>query len=147
MKPGSPRANSLNPLRRGGWGNQANMERAFLGHWKIFLGRKVENQKAIHASFPCRAMETLESELKDWVQVSVKNDRNLGLSANFADAIKNTGNGGARLQGPLRGQLVDQAIGEWIGEGDAELDNVGACLFQRESEIDGGRQRGSPAQM
>ena len=87
-------------------------------------------------------METFESELEDRIQVSVEDDRDLGARPDLADAIEHAGNGGARFQGTLRGELIDEAVGERIGKRDAELEDVGAGFFEGESEIDGAREIG-----
>src|SRR5205823_2008768 len=44
----------------------------------------------------------------------------------------------AVLQSALRGGLDDRAVGDRIGEGDAELDRVRAGLGEREDDIGGG---------
>jgi hypothetical protein len=64
------------------------------------------------------------------------------VPADLPDAIENSGNRSARFQGALRGQLIDEAVGERIGKWDAELEDVGAGFFEGEREIDGRRETG-----
>jgi len=111
------------------------MERAVVG--LIFLRRKIENQKAVDAGVARFAMKTFESELEDRIQVGVEDDRDLGARPDLADAIEDARNSGARFQGALGRQLIDEAVGERIGKWNSELEDVGAGFFQRESEIDG----------
>ena len=87
-------------------------------------------------------MKTLEPELENGVQVGVEDDRDLGARPDLADTIEHAGDSGARFQGALRSQLIDEAVGERIGKRDAELENVGAGFFQRQREIDGARKIG-----
>src|SRR4051794_3330295 len=90
----------------------------------IFFRRKIEEQEAIHAGFVGFAMKSLESELEDWVQVSVENNRHLGLSANLSNAIQKPRDRCTGLKRALGGELIDQSVSQRIQERHAELEKV-----------------------
>src|SRR4051812_43784390 len=116
--------------------NQANVQRSVSCKRRLFLRGKVKDQESIDSCLARFAVKLFESKLKDWIQIRVENDRNLRLFANLPDTIKNALDGRPGFECPLCGELIHQAVGQWIGERNAELKNVHAGFFQGESEID-----------
>src|SRR5256885_11600891 len=87
-------------------------------------------------------MESIESELKDRVQISVEDDRHLRATTDLPNAIENAANRGAAFERALGRELVHQTIRERIGEWDTELENVDAGVFQCERKLNRSRQIG-----
>src|SRR2546423_8713921 len=87
-------------------------------------------------------MKPIEPELKDRIQISVKDDRDLRSPPDLPDAIEYAGHSGAGFESALGGQLIHQAIGQRIGERHAQLENVDTGFFERESDIDSAGQAG-----
>src|SRR5260370_37441083 len=81
-------------------------------------------------------MKFIGAELKDRVEITVENNWNLQFQANLADAIENAADGSAGRERSLRRELIDDSIGERIGEWQSELNQIGASFFQCKREID-----------
>src|ERR1700704_2725961 len=81
-------------------------------------------------------MKFSESELEDWIQVSVENDRDLRLFADLPYAFEHAAGGRSGGESALRGELIDDSIGERIGKRQTKLENVRAGFFEREPKID-----------
>src|SRR3954451_22790090 len=92
----------------------------------IFFRRKIEEQEAIHARIVGFAMKSLKSELEDWVQVSIENNRDLRLQGNLADAIETPRNRGTGLKRAVGGELIDQPVSQRIRERHPEFEKVDA---------------------
>src|ERR1700730_19408262 len=81
-------------------------------------------------------MKFSESELEDRIQVSVENDGDIRLFADLPHAFEHAAGGRSGLERALRSQLIDDSISERIGKRQTKLENVRACFFEREREID-----------
>lgn len=60
----------------------------------------------------------------------------------MADGIEHAGGGGSGGEAALGGELVDDAIGEGVTEGDAEFEDIDAGLVEGEGELAGGIEVG-----
>ena len=100
----------------------------------IFIGRKIEDEEAIDAGGLGIAMECLESQGHQGVDVGVEDDGNLRITPNLPDAIENAMRSRASIEGALRGELIDDAVSQGIGEWDTEFKDIDASLFQGEGK-------------
>ena len=64
------------------------------------------------------------------VEVNVQNNRHIRLLANGSNCFEQAFGRGAAGQAPLGGKLIDQAVGQWIAEGDAKLEDIHAGIRQ-----------------
>ena len=60
----------------------------------------------------------------------------------LGDELKNAGKSGAGFEGTLASELIDDAVGEGIGEGNAQFNNIGACFCEGGDEARGGGEIG-----
>ena len=73
--------------------------------------------------------------------VAHQRDRNLAaVPAEPVNEIENAGQGGSGAERALGGELDGGPVRERVGEGDTELDDVGASLGQRRDEALGGSE-------
>ena len=100
-----------------------------------FLRREVEHEQAVRAGLEGLEAEALDAVGVDEVEVGVEDDGDLRLGAHGLENFEDARRGRAGLERALGGELVDDAVGEGIGKGDAELDDVGPGAFERPDQI------------
>jgi hypothetical protein len=101
---------------------------AGLGHLPRLLGRKVEGQHPVDAGLARRAQVGIDAVREDEVVVGVEDDRDVARLAHAPHQLEHPRRRHPRLEGPLRRQLVGEAVGKRVRERDAELEDVRAAL-------------------
>jgi hypothetical protein len=85
-----------------------------------FLGWKIEEKEAIGSGLNGGRFKFFPTKGKNRVVVGEQDEGNIALFfSELGDELKNAGKGGAGLEGTLASELVDDAVGEGIGEGNA----------------------------
>src|SRR6266446_7499702 len=100
-----------------------------------FFGSEVGGEDAVGPSFAGGAREFFQAQLQDVIEIAKEHERNLRGLTDASDEFDYTGERGAGFKGALGGALDCGAVGERIAEGNAELDDVGACLGEREDKF------------
>src|SRR6266436_2906049 len=100
-----------------------------------FFGSEVGGEDAVGPSFAGGAREFFQAQLEDGIVVAEEHERNLRGLTDAADEFDYTGERGAGFKGALGGALNGGAVGERIAEGNAEFDDVGAGLGEREDKF------------
>src|SRR2546421_10693934 len=80
-------------------------------------------------------MKFIGAELENRIQVTVENNWNLRFATNLADTIENAANGRSGRESALRCKLIYNSVSQRIGEGQTELKQIGARLFERQSQL------------
>ena len=108
-----------------------------------FLGRKIEEKKSIRSSLNSGRFKLFPAEGEDRVVVGEEDEWHGALFfSQLGDESQNSWESGAGFEGALASELVDDAIGQGIGERDAKFDDVGSCLDQGRNELCGGGEIG-----
>lgn len=102
-----------------------------------FIRREVEDEDAIGTGGGGFVMEAFVAESVDGVEVSEEDEGDLGVLAEFANHVEDALGGSTGAEGTVGGELVDDAVCEGIGEGEAEFDDVGTGFFEGEDDVDG----------
>jgi len=108
-----------------------------------FLGGKVEKEKSVGADSDGIGFKLLPAIGENRVVVGEENERDVAfLVAQPFDEFQYAGQGGARFEGSLATELVDNAVGQRIGKGNAEFDQVGTSFCQGGDQSGGGVEVG-----
>ena len=54
----------------------------------VFFGRKIQNEQTIDACLVRFSMEFVRPELKDWIEITVEDNRDLRFPADLANTIE-----------------------------------------------------------
>src|SRR5713226_731481 len=100
-----------------------------------FFGSEIGGEDAVCTRFAGGTREFFEAHLQDRIVVAEEHERDLRRLANAADEIDYTSERGAGFKGALGGALDGGAVGEGIAEGNAEFDDVGAGICEREYKV------------
>ena len=112
-----------------------------VGITESFRGGEVEEEDAIGSGRSGIIVEGLKSVGVDGIEVGKENERGFVGFPEGANEIEHAAGGHAGLEGPVGRELVDDAVGHGIGEGDADFDDVGPGLregvedFQRAIKV------------
>jgi hypothetical protein len=93
---------------------------------------QVGHQQAVCAR-PCRTLRRVWARRQERVEVGEEDDRH--VDARHVDQLERALERHAGLQGALRARLNDRAVGERVGERQAELDDVGAASRHASNEL------------
>ncbi len=93
---------------------------------RAFFGRQIGNDDAIGARVFGLPRELGKTHLPDRIDVGHRHQSRPGLAAQARQQLKRRVHRGARPQRPFRGALDGRAIGERVGEGNADFQNIGA---------------------
>ena len=94
------------------------------------FGRAIEHQQAVAASFADLAAVVLHAEREQQVIITIEHHRLIRAGAHGAEDVEQAVVGHAAFKGALGGELVRQAVGERVGEGYADFEDIGAVLGQ-----------------
>ena len=127
----------------GGRGGQANeVDAGGLGRQRqlgVVFGWQVDHDQAIHPRFGGFRQEALHAIAMDGVVVAHQHQRRLAFAApEVAHHLQGLGQILTRLQGAQGSGLDGRAIGHGIGEGHAQLDDVGTGRRQALEDGQGG---------
>ncbi len=100
-----------------------------------FFGREIGGKNAVGASRCGRGGESLEAHLQDGIVIAEEDQRDLRDFANAVNEIENTGERGAASEGAFGGALNRGAVGKWIAEGHAKLDDIGTRFIESDDEF------------
>jgi hypothetical protein len=95
------------------------------------LGRQVQGQHRVDPGRGRRPHVGVHAVGEDEVVVGVEDDRHLALLAQAPHELQDARRGHAALEGALRRQLVGGPVGQRVGKGDAELEDVGPARDHR----------------
>ncbi len=96
-----------------------------------FFDGKVGEKNAIDAGRSRVVREAFKSVAEQWVQVAEEQQRNVRGAANFAHDGQEARQIGSGAQGAFGGALNNRAVGDGIGKGNAEFDEICAAAFER----------------
>src|SRR5260370_25710911 len=99
------------------------------------FGSEIGGEDAVSGDFAGGARECFEAHLQDGIVVAKEHERNLRGLTDAANEIDYTGERGAGFEGAFGGALDGRAVGERIAEGNAELDDVGTRIGEREDKF------------
>ena len=111
----------------------------------FFLVRQVGQDHAVDADRRAGGEKALGPVGEHDIGVGHEHHRDGHIPAHLPDQIKDFVRGGARLQGAEVGPLNDRSLGSRVGEGDAQLDEVGSICGHRADGSSGGPQIGVAA--
>ena len=118
----------------GGGGSDENDPSQVASRGKVvggFLGGKVEKEESIGAGSDGIGFKLLPAVGENRVVVGKENERDVAFFVPEPfDEFQDSGQGGAGFEGALATKLVDDAVGQGIGKGNAEFDQVGASFCQ-----------------
>ncbi len=107
-----------------------------------FFDGKIGEQHAIDTGFGGILRQLFKAVAKQWIEIAEEQQRDLGRPADLADDFKEPGQVCAGAEGTIGGALNDGAIGNGIGEGHSEFDQIGAALLKSGNEGGGLAGRG-----
>ena len=100
-----------------------------------FFDAGVGEQAAVDAGGFGVARELVEAVAQHRVQIGEQQQRNFGTLADLRGDVENLRERGAGREGAVAGLLNHGAIGDGIGEGHAQFDQIGAAAFERRDEV------------
>ena len=80
------------------------------------------------------ARQLFEAVAQHRIQIGEEQQRNLGMLADLRGDFEHLGKRGSGREGAIAGALDDRAVGDGIGEGHAQFDQIGAAAFERGDE-------------
>ncbi len=92
------------------------------------LGRQIGDDDSVRSRLDRRPAEGVEAEGEDGIVVGQENQWHLDLGPDLADELEHARNAHRRGERPLRRALDHGAVGQRIGERDAQLDDVRPAL-------------------
>ena len=98
--------------------------------------RSVED--AVDAAAGGLFAEAVEAVAEQRVHVTEQEDGDLASLEDAAGDLEDAGDGGAGVEGAVGSALDDGSVGDGVGEGDAEFEDIGAAAFEGEGEFGGG---------
>lgn len=131
---------------RGGGSDEPDGAHAGLPHECLivigFLRGQIEDEESIDTGGGGLGDEVVETDAMEEVEIDVEDDGDLGVASDVGDGLEDFGRGGAGGEATLGGELVDDAIGEWIAEGDTEFEDIDSGVIEFEGELAGGFEVG-----
>jgi len=107
------------------------------------FGREIEKKETIGPGPDGGRFKLFTTESENRVVVGEKDEGDVALLfPQLGDELKNAGKSGAGLEGTLAPELVDDAVGQGIGKGNAQLDQIGTRLGEGGDEACGGGEIG-----
>ena len=100
-----------------------------------FFGRAIEDEQAIGSGFADLAAIAFDPKGEEQVIITIEHDGLIGPGASGADDVQQAVVSHAGFERALRGQLIRQTVGERIGEGDTDFEDVGAVLGEGEQDL------------
>ena len=108
-----------------------------------FFNDHVGDEDAVDAGLLRGSTEVFESEAEDGIVVGEDDQAGCGTpGAKGGGESEYVAEAGAIFDGAFAGALDDGAVGKWIAEGDAELEDVGARVNGGDRDVVGGRDVG-----
>ena len=104
-------------------------------HVVVLLDREVDDDRARRAGLARVGDEALVAVGLEDRGVGHRDERDVDARARVRDALEALGRAHAAREGALGGALDRRALGERVGERDAELDDVGAALDRGLGEL------------
>jgi len=119
---------------RSGRGDQADVaEGSALGELAVedgFVGREIEEQDPVGPGRGGVLVELRESVAVDRIEVGEEHHGSLRAFAEAADQVEDLVSRRPGFEGAVGGHLVDDAVGQGVGERQAELDDVGSLVSE-----------------
>ena len=136
----------LYAICRSGRGNEGDDAQAMGGgHFRMlcgFVGWEVEREDAVDSGGGGGGVEFVPAVGNDGVEVGVEDDGGFVRFPEIADEVEDLDGGGAGFEGTVGGELVDDAVSERVGKGEAEFDDVGAGVGEGFDDLEGARHVG-----
>lgn len=127
---------------RGGWRDEADVGESlefgeFFGEG-CFVRGEVEEEDAVGPGGDGVGLEFSKAVGEDGVEVGEEDDGGGGVClAEVADEVESAGGCHAGFEGAVGGHLVDDAVGEGIGKGEAEFDDMGTDVGEGVHDFEG----------
>src|SRR6185295_9026548 len=100
------------------------------------LGWQVGHEHAVDAQVPGLLRQTLETVAEERVVVAEKEQGQLGLLPDASNRVEDGRERRPSPQGPLARALDHRPVGQWVGEGHAELEDVHSGFVHRDRRLD-----------